>query len=83
MENLGQLDGLREQNNGDLVSSLNVIYEHFVGLVIAGIENHLLSTCDRVLLVGATYCTYTASQFRLNSIFSHKNVRIRIFSVES
>lgn len=46
MENLGQLDGLREQNNGDLVSSLNVIYEHFVGLVIAGIENHLLSTCD-------------------------------------
>ena len=62
MENLGQLDGLREQNNGNLVSSPNVIYEHFVGLVIAGIENHLLSTCDRVLLVGATYCTYTASQ---------------------
>lgn len=41
MENLGQLDGLREQNNGDLVSSPNVIYEHFVGLIIARMENFL------------------------------------------
>lgn len=74
MENLGQLDGLREQNNEDLVSSPNVIYlltfccpRHCAHRKLEPYVQHF----GRVLLVGATYCTYIASQFRLNSAFSH------------